>query len=1016
MLMKLYDNKVEELFNNNNPDDDTEILIFKAAGSVLSLLTSIGISSSIFGLNGISLTIGLITGILLTLLHLKLFNQAIEDYINMKDSITKPLLEASGISNWEIENIQDIDGDGTYDEIMFSHIKGKPFNVSELESAIDKLSPMLNKEGGIVIPFGKENYMLSFKPHIINLIINEGGIYNFIILNEDEIVNNPYNFEKIVFQHNTNTIYDIRQLKESKENITKAIDRGGISIVELDDGCVEMRFNNLVHKILKAGNISSWKISNVEELIQNEDYNLIKWEHIEGESYSAKELEGKGEDLASLLGKGRSVIKDNKNGRVDMVFKPELVSRKDNIPFQKINLPKNKLYLGVKNKTDKAFTQPEDEILGGFTQHMLIIGKSGSGKSFFTDNVLMGNWMNTTNYNDIEKIYIIDYKNSGDYLKYKDLDKVEYSDGSIESASIIMKKVVDTMLARYAYQVENGGGGYKGKKILLISDEIQRVNPSVASSERGIIRNSWMEIEKSYQMLSEQARAANISLISILQKGTLDNLPGGSNFRDNNRHRIGLLNNNMSLLFDQELIDKEGIKADKFKQGQFVYMDELLGEDSITESYGVALDQPWTDYVISSAKRDIISKKINELKTLQFEDKYDDDNRTELPKLNDSELETIKKKISKVDLLKAKEDELSFEDKYAKIESSMSKLDIELVSEAIKKIETETNNIRFNTTQEDKHEVIRRKTEELKSEILDNDNQIRLFNAKETLKKKSEEVINQTNIYNNNLEDEIKEKRIKLYEKELLLKTPEEKAKTILKLEKELDQINNSKQIITDLNNIKHTDEEVKIINQVNMLEEISPIVNALKKDYQQELENAGIKTFSELKGEKVRDFVKEAIEIYKKEKEKENTKKDEKLEKYEKYKKEELPDQIKNAKIRNEITLYNPNDLPDNFDDTFDLDDMIDTIKDKYKTPNKVITTENGTEITVVNELIDTEIVEDEMETTILNMRKETEYKVNLINTLLSELYSQVFAQEIEEKQKGIDNNLQFLLELDIE
>jgi len=346
----------------------------------------------------------------------------------------------------------------------------------------------------------------------------------------------------------------------------------------------------------------------------------------------------------------------------------------------------------------------------------------------------------------------------------------------------------------------------------------------------------------------------------------------------------------------------------------------------------------------------------------------------------------------------------------------MSKLDIELVSEAIKKIETETNNIRFNTTQEDKHEVIRRKTEELKSEILDNDNQIRLFNAKETLKKKSEEVINQTNIYNNNLEDEIKEKRIKLYEKELLLKTPEEKAKTILKLEKELDQINNSKQIITDLNNIKHTDEEVKIINQVNMLEEISPIVNALKKDYQQELENAGIKTFSELKGEKVRDFVKEAIEIYKKEKEKENTKKDEKLEKYEKYKKEELPDQIKNAKIRNEITLYNPNDLPDNFDDTFDLDDMIDTIKDKYKTPNKVITTENGTEITVVNELIDTEIVEDEMETTILNMRKETEYKVNLINTLLSELYSQVFAQEIEEKQKGIDNNLQFLLELDIE
>lgn len=598
----MYLNYISGLFDGDETLADKKVSSLKLKSGTIILVISILIGLVFIGFNLPGMIVGTLIGIILSVLNNTFINNTIDNYVLAKYDLIEPILTSSGIQNWDILNLRDIDGDGTFDEILFEHIHGTTYNPSELESAIPNISKLLGKiDGGHLLQVSNNQMLMIFHDHIINEIMNKGNIKNFYIVNMEEVIENPKKVRRIEFEHNPNTPYDLHQLKDSIEAIQKLLGRDGAKVKELEEGLIVIEFNDYVAKIMKAAGIDNWEIVNQEELETNPELNTIIWKHKSGKKHNIGELESGAKEIASILGKGRAVIKSLDMGKAEMHFKPYLVSKKDNIPFQKIEMPKNKLYLGVKNRKEQTFTLPEEESIGGFTQHMMIVGKSGSGKSFFTDNVLMGNWMNESNWDDIEKIYIIDYKNSGDYLKYKHLDKVEYSDGSVNSALAIMMKVLRHMLTRYMYQTQNGGGGYKGKKIILLSDEIQRVNAGLNENDRDK-RMAWNKISELYQQFAEQARAANISMISILQKGTIDNLPGGSNFRDNNRHRLALLNDNMSLLLDQELIDKEGIRADRLEQGQFIYMDELQGESSLTEGFGVALDQPWTDYVINYKK------------------------------------------------------------------------------------------------------------------------------------------------------------------------------------------------------------------------------------------------------------------------------------------------------------------------------------------------------------------------------------------------------------------------------
>ncbi|MBT3720839.1 hypothetical protein HOG47_04240 [archaeon] len=346
-------------------------------------------------------------------------------------------------------------------------------------------------------------------------------------------------------------------------------------------------------KIIRvSGGINNFKIIEITD-------KSITFKNKELATFDKSELENAIPKLARLTGKhnGKLINNPKENDSYIIVFKNKVPTIETKLPLldYKNVFEKNKLYLGVNDVAEKKYvkTIENEENRGKLNGHMLMVGASGSGKSYSVD-IVMNNWIEENAYKDIEKIYILNFKDSADFNKYKKLDKVVYSDGNPRNALAMCKKVELEMTKRYIYNSINNKSNYPGQKILFIIDEIQTISEEMNSrSQEAIVRNSWMEINRILTKLGSKSRAANISLFVALQKGTAENLPGGMTFRDNLRHRFALKNSNMSLLLDQELIDKENIESDKLEQGQFVYMDNLKGEASISEGFCQGIDLQW---------------------------------------------------------------------------------------------------------------------------------------------------------------------------------------------------------------------------------------------------------------------------------------------------------------------------------------------------------------------------------------------------------------------------------------
>ncbi len=322
--------------------------------------------------------------------------------------------------------------------------------------------------------------------------------------------------------------------------------------------------------LLKVGGIRTAKITNFTS-----EYIIFK--RLIGQTISIKSIESGINEICQFLGKYNAHVEIHKQDSFKMIFKenlPDIDTKIKSIPLKEI-IDINKLYLGVRDDKRTLVQTKESEVRGKINGHMLIVGASGSGKSY-SFNQILKNWLNPESYKELEKIYILNFKDSADYNPYKKLDKVSYCGNNIRSALKMCKEVEMEMMKRYIYNTKHNEENFPGQKILFIVDEIQTIAEEQGSKGGARIdRNSWDELDSIFKKLASKARAANISLVIILQKGTAENLPGGTTFRDNIRHRFALLNNNMTLLLDAELIEKYNIQADKLKGGQFVYYDTL---------------------------------------------------------------------------------------------------------------------------------------------------------------------------------------------------------------------------------------------------------------------------------------------------------------------------------------------------------------------------------------------------------------------------------------------------------
>ena len=224
------------------------------------------------------------------------------------------------------------------------------------------------------------------------------------------------------------------------------------------------------------------------------------------------------ENLKQLFGEGDIAYKRYKSDMVQVHFKDTLIdidtikkSTKNNFSLSK-HIQPNKLLLGATSLDGHVlYATNKEEGNGLLNGHWLIVGSSGSGKSVSVKSFCM-NFLLPHNYQHIDDIFIINYKQSSDYNFVKPLNKVSYAQ-DIKEGLKLLKQIQLNMFNKYLYNTEHNQDNFTSYQTLVIIDEIQTLSELLDSkSLHKIERNSIQESLSIIEMLGSKARASNISL------------------------------------------------------------------------------------------------------------------------------------------------------------------------------------------------------------------------------------------------------------------------------------------------------------------------------------------------------------------------------------------------------------------------------------------------------------------------------------------------------------------------
>ena len=230
----------------------------------------------------------------------------------------------------------------------------------------------------------------------------------------------------------------------------------------------------------------------------------------------------------------------------------------------------------VDNKLQKGKIYYGESVYGSVyvdiadTKHQIIGGQSGSGKSVFTNGLLLSILYNL---DTIDKIYMVDLKGGVELFGYEVLsDKIEVVYKK-EDLLEVVKKLELEMNARLEYMRENGIKNIKELPIFLIFDEFAQVMNMGKDAFK-----EQNEILASLTSLSQLARATNIKLWVSLQKATTDNIE--SSFKANLQNRILM---KVKDHFTKDLINEEqlkeiGVDPELFHEGRLIFYDDASGK------------------------------------------------------------------------------------------------------------------------------------------------------------------------------------------------------------------------------------------------------------------------------------------------------------------------------------------------------------------------------------------------------------------------------------------------------
>jgi hypothetical protein len=332
--------------------------------------------------------------------------------------------------------------------------------------------------------------------------------------------------------------------------------------------------------------------------IKNLKGNRVNFELEDGKELDEDQIMRALPILAKQLGfqSGEFEFKKTKRGKraKGSIVLAEKLPNKDEAMGGEVSSPSKKclkdncFLIGVNDKNATPIYTTETTDKGRFQQHGLVVGGSGSGKSYFITNTLMSNFFDTKeHFLEYSHIKIIDFKGSGDYAEFEGYPNVEVLDGDPKRVLSAFKDVEIERMARERYMRDNGLTTGDIPKYIFLIDEAQTIAENMSSKQSRIYTNTWNNINQLLTTLTAKARSANITVIVCLQKATAENI--STTVRQNIAHRFCMKNDNMELLINDEVMDRMGIKPKQMEQGQFYYSDTITGGGLIKPCFAVPM-------------------------------------------------------------------------------------------------------------------------------------------------------------------------------------------------------------------------------------------------------------------------------------------------------------------------------------------------------------------------------------------------------------------------------------------
>lgn len=247
----------------------------------------------------------------------------------------------------------------------------------------------------------------------------------------------------------------------------------------------------------------------------------------------------------------------------------------------------DKCIFGVQDIEGKPLYASFPQTTGFFQGHMLIAGGTGSGKSFLMSNVVKQMFQSET-YKTLDGIFAINMKeDSSDWDFLKGIDKARVGSG-LEDALSMLKEAELKMLANNRWNSLNGEDNTNFGQFIVIVDEIHKFTLIANdSTQSAYVREMAKKCIQILDVLATQSRSANLFVIGILQKATLNLISDIFRSQCTNRVLLKADTTTSYIIIDKEIQEEKMIDSKRITSGQFIYHN--LQNNIMKEGFAVEL-------------------------------------------------------------------------------------------------------------------------------------------------------------------------------------------------------------------------------------------------------------------------------------------------------------------------------------------------------------------------------------------------------------------------------------------